>query len=398
MLTTRQDFDLLIVIGYFRSALPLLSIVRYLSPQLRVGLYFQPLSSQMEAKTGKAQKMFERLCMEFGGVQYVAGASARCRLMLVQQYPYTTDFVSSVHADIDAEEIWGMLTLSAMGLNAHDSFLSQFCVTRLTVPDKCLANFLIESRNASSRYQNIDMIEVGLPFKKYPVFENFCVDWIVAASTLFSFHTEVGKQSFLRDILKLMSQIPKSEVVVYKAHNGNKKDYFTPRLYAHIASLISYFPNSERLLEKLLIRMQPRLKFHVSKILTALLHARVIHRAAPMIELTPMADMSIEGFLPGVRKGVIGGESNSIWGTLFMGLPYYNCVSPDERKSGKSELLNKSGDTLLEMNLKYFGVPYCQGLLTKISDQSNVVNEVRFNDNIVDLVLRHLTDRKIDFV
>ena len=393
MLTTRQDFDLLLVIGYFRSALPLLSIVRYLSPQLRVGFYFQPLSSQMDAKTGKAQKMFERLCLEFGGVQYVAGAPARCRLMLVQQYPYTADFVASVRADIEAAEIWGMLTLSSMGLDAHDAFLTQFGVNRLTVPDKGLAEFLLESRNAVSRYQNIEIIEVGLPFKKYPVFEEFSADWIVAAPALFSFHAESSKQKFLSDVLKLMTQIPKSDVVVYKSHNGNARDYFTPKLHSNITSMILWFPGSENLFEGLLKRAPRCMQTHASKVLTAMLHARVLRRAIPMVAMTPMADMSIEAFLTGVRKGIIGGDSNTIWGTLFMGLSYYNCVASDDRKDRKSELLNKIGDKHLEINLKYFGVPYCHGLIERGSIRSNVVLGSNVQMNIVDMVICALIKR-----
>ena len=116
MKLAREDFDLVLVVGYFRSALPLLSVVRHLSPQLRIALCFQPLSPQMEAKTGASQKMFERLCIEAGGIAHVAGSLAKCRLMLVQQYPYEGDFATSVRADIEAEEIWGVLTLAAMAV------------------------------------------------------------------------------------------------------------------------------------------------------------------------------------------------------------------------------------------------------------------------------------------
>lgn len=388
MTLAREDFDLVLVVGYFRSALPLLSVVRHLSPQLRIGLCFQPLSPQMEAKIGAAQKMFERLCMEAGGIPHVAGSPAKCRLMLVQQYPYDGDFAASVRVDIEAEEIWGLLTLAAMGLEAHDAFIKQFGVTRLTVPDKGLAVFLINARKARCRYEGLEMIEVGLPFRKYPVFDEFSVDWIVAAPTLFSFHTEAGKQRFLSDVLKLMEHIPESDVVAYKAHNGNARDYFTPRLHAEIARLVSLIPSAERLLEGLMLRLPQRMQAHLAKVLTALLHARVTRRAVPMIELTPMADMSLEAFLPGVRKGVIGGESNTIWGTLFFGLPYYNCIMPGERTESKSELLEKRSDALLDMNLKYFGVPYCHGMLHLGGKRSDITCDHARHNNLVDVVSR----------
>ncbi len=386
MTLIRKDFDLLLVIGYFRSALPMLSVIRHLSPRLRIGLCFQPLNPQMEAKTGDAQRMFERLCTEAGGGRYVAGSPAKCRVMLVQQYPYNDSFVASVRAHVVAEKTWGMLTLASMGLDAHDAFLKQFGVSRLTVPDKNLANFLLDARDACSRYQGLEMTEVGLPFQKYPVFEELTVDWIVAAPTLFSFHTEAGKQGFLRDVLKLMEQIPESDVIAYKSHNGNVKDYFTPRLHAEIARLISWVPGVEGLLESLMVRLPTRMKTLASRVLTALLHIRMTRRALPMIELTPLADMSLEAFLPGVRKGVIGGESNTMWGTLFFGMPYYNCVSPSERTEGKSELIEKKGDALLDMNLKYFGVPYCHGMLEQSGKRLDVAYDTARHQNLVDIV------------
>lgn len=386
MTSSRHDFDLVLVIGYFRSALPLLSVIRHLSPRLRIGLRFQALSPQMEGKIGGAQRLFERLCLQAGGILCAAGTTARCRLILVQQYPYAEQFAASVRAEVQADDIWGMLTLAVMGIEAQDAFLRQFGVTHVTVPDKGLADYLIAERGAQARYADVAMVEVGLPFRKYPVFAEFSVDWIVAAPTLFSFHTEAGKQRFLYDVLKLMAQMPGTDVVVYKPHNGNAKDYFTPRAYVEIARLIAWIPGVERILDSAVQRLSQALKAHASRLVTALLHARVTRRAVPMIELTPLADMSLEAFLPGVRKGVIGGLSNTIWGTLFFGLPYYNCVPPDERSGSESELLNKCSDALLDMNLHYFGVPYCDGMLDRGATNEKIAFGSTRHRNMVDVI------------
>jgi len=380
-----NDFDLLLVIGYFRSALPMLSIVRHLSPQLRIGLCFQPLTPQMELKTGDAQSTFKRLCREAGGVNYVLGSQAQCRLMLVQQYPYNDSFVSLLRGDIESEDTWGMLTLASVGLVAHDAFLKQFNISHLTVPDKELANFLLNARHANSRYQGLQMTEVGLPFKKYTVFEEFVVDWVVAAPTLFSFHTESSKQGFLQGVLKLMEQIPDSDVIVYKSHNGNVRDYFTPRLHAEIARIISWVPNVDVMLQGLIQTPSQRLRYHLNKVLTSLLHLRVTRRAVTMYQVTSLADMSLEAFLPGVRKGIIGGLSNTMWGASYFGLRYYNCVDESGR-SGPSTLFSASTDNLLELNLQYFGLPYCNSDLSSdmINAKISTINER--SSNIVDLI------------
>lgn len=393
MRPTCKDFDLLLVMGYFRSALPLLSVIRHLSHRLRIGLCFQPLNVQMEAKTGDAQRTFERLCKEAGGIRYMPGSPAKCRLMLVQQYPYADNFVASLRADVVSEEIWGMLTLASMGLDAHDAFLKQFGVSRLTVPDKELANFLIHARGACLRYRGLEITEVGLPFRKHPVFEEFAVDWVVAAPTLFSFHTEAGKQGFLRNVLKLIEQIPESDVIAYKSHNGHAKDYFTPRLHAEIARMISWAPNAELIIEGLIQKLPRRLQYHLGKVLTAILHLRVTRRAVGMNNLTPLADMSLEAFLPGVRKGVIGGLSNTIWGTLYFNLRYYNCVDESSR-NGPSELLSKSSENLLSLNLKYFGLPFCNGDLSTDARNDRIAQIQNRNSDLVNLILLSLDGDK----
>ena len=385
MIPHRKDFDLVLVIGYFRSALPMLSVIRHLSPRLSIGVCFQPLNDKTESKIGEAQKNFERLCTEAGGMSNVPSSLANCRLMLVQQYPYTDSFAASVRENIVAEEIWGMLTLASMGIDAHDAFIKQFSVTRLTVPDKGLASFLLEARAASSRYQGLEMTEVGLPFQKYPVFEYFAVDWIVAAPTLFSFHTEVDKQSFLRNILKLMKKIPESDLIAYKSHNGNSKDYFTPTLHARIAWLISWIPGAEIQLQRLLLKVPWLIKIHLNKVLTALLHAQVMRRTVPMSELTAMSDMSLEAFLPGVRKGVIGGLSNTIWGSLYFDRTYYNCVDKYSRFK-RSELLKKTSENLLDLNLKYFGLPSCDGNLSPDSKNHSIARIKHRTRDLVELI------------
>jgi hypothetical protein len=65
----------------------------------------------------------------------------------------------------------------------------------------------------------------------------------------------------------------------------------------------------------------------MGKLYTALLYEKIMHRVVPMERLTRHHNFAMEAFLPGVRKGVIGGLSNTIWGALFFSLPFYNCVA-----------------------------------------------------------------------
>lgn len=367
-----RKLDLLFLVGTFRSATPMLAAIRHLAPRFRVGVLFADLNARMETKIAQGQALFRDLARQYGAVVCDREEALETRLLIVQQFAYEEAFLNQVKANVRGAHVWGMMTLAWAGIAVQDAYMQAFGVENLTVPDKGLAQYLIEKRGAQARYAGREMIEVGLPFRAYPLFEDFKADWIIAAPTLFSFTSERGKQAFLRAVLKLMAQMPASDVVAYKPHNGNKRDYFTPRLYDSLAAVLGFVPFAEKAVEALAGRAGERARGPLERLLTAFLHRRLLRRATPMARLTPYADISLEAFLPQVKKGVIGGLSNTIWGSLFFGLPYYNCVDDADRQ-GASELLKKDASPLLDMNLAYFGVPFCGGDLARGARSDKVV-------------------------
>ena len=358
-------FDVLLVLGYSRSAASYLSIIRHLAPGLRIGLLVTDPGASFRQKTGDAQALFLRLCTKFGAEILNEGASATARLMIVQQFPYSDEQVADIRERIRSEVRAGLLALAMAGIEQFDRFVEQFDIDRVYVPSRRFMCFLLERRNAEGRYRHVRVTEVGLPFRAYPVFPEFHVDWLIAAPTLFSFSTEAGKQAFLSCVLDLIAQMPPDAVVAYKPHNGNKLDYFVPAAHYTLAALFMRMPGGEGLLRMLSASGPTTARRFFSRTFTSALHQKLLRRAMPMIRLTPHADLSLEAFLPGVRRGVIGGLSNTIWGTLYFGLPFFNCVDPAMVDHSASELLNKSSDALLKVNLEYFGVPYCAGDLSR---------------------------------
>jgi hypothetical protein len=356
-----RRFDIVLVLGYFRSATAYLSIIRHLSPTLRIAVLPVDTEPALRQKTGEAEDLFLRVCRDFGAEIVDTKAEINARLMIVQQFAYTGVQVSSITTAVAAARRVGLMTLAMAGVEKFDGFVEQFGLTRVYVASRRFMEFLLERRNATGRYRTVDVEEVGLPFASYPVFPDFHVDWLIAAPTLFSFSTEAGKQTFLDCVLKLMTQMPPDAVVAYKPHNGNKLDYFVPAAHYRLAAVFMRIPGGDALLRALSSSGPTLLRLFFNRTLTSVLHQKVLRRAVPMIQITPYADLSLEAFLPGVREGVIGGLSNTIWGTLYFGLPFFNCVDPAIVNHGESELLAKSSEALLKMNLEYFGVPYCGG-------------------------------------
>jgi hypothetical protein len=379
-------FDIVFVVGYFRSSLPFLSAIKHLSNKFRIGLIVQPLEARLKDKIEKSQKEFVDLCLDAGAELITIENKIEVNLMVIQQFIYTPEFVGKTKENIKTKKILGVLGLASSGLHQYDAFIKQFGILKVAAIDKNLINFLLLKRNAKSSYANLEVIEVGYPFKKYPILPGFAVDWVVAAPTMFSFYSEMDKQQFLRDVLKLFGQIPTEETIVYKSHNGNEKDYFAPFIYFNIAHMIELIPNITFFLEVLVDLSKGLIGKYISRILTVHLYRKVIKRAKPMASITPYHQMSLESFLPGVRKGVIGGESNIIWGVTRIGLPYFNCVFSKKGRTNSLELMNKNGDNLLGVNLEFFGVPYCRGLITEGAtfEKFSVFSEK--DSNLVDLI------------
>jgi hypothetical protein len=133
------------------------------------------------------------------------------------------------------------------------------------------------------------------------------------------------------------------------------------------------------------------LRRHLEKLYTAMLHLALLRRVVPMPAVTEHAEISLEAFLPHVTQGVIGGLSNTIWGSLYFGLPYYNCVDTERRSQSPNELLGyKNPSNFIDLNLEFFGVPYCHGDLARGSRGPEIVTEQDRQGDFVAAVLAEL--------
>lgn len=354
-----MSYDLVFVVGYFRSATPFLSAICEFGKDKKVGVIFAELSDSMAGKTGNTHNLFVELCERFGADIIGVDQRIKAQLLIIQQYPYADSFVSLIKDRVVSNHTVGALTLASAGLDVHDKFIRQLDIKTVYALDSGLVRFLVGKRAAESQYQKLEIREVGLPFKKYAVFPEFSCDWLLLAPTLLSFKNEAGKKQFLSTVLKVLCQIPDGDSVFYKEHNGNEKDYFAPRFYYQIAWFMSRFPRSELFLEGV-GRISPKIiSRKLDRLIASLLYIRIFRRAKSLHRVTKYAGISVEAFLPGVKKGVIGGLSNVMWGTQYFDLPFYNCVDPEMRK-GTVEL--KSGaDKLLDLNVEYFGYSFCNG-------------------------------------
>lgn len=388
-----RKFDIVLVVGYFRSVTAYISIIRYLSSNYTVGVIFSNSNPEFRENTLRGHEKYVKLCIQYGAEILDLDKNIKSRLTLIHQFPYPDDLAASINEKISSDKIIGFMTLAMAGIEKYDNFIKQFNIEKIYVPSKRFMEFLLTKRKATYRYDNIAVTEVGLPFDKYPLFPDVSMDWVIAAPTYFSFSTEKDKHTFLDGVIKLLAEIPEDDIVVYKSHNGHSKDYFTPRIYYMLGQIIKFIPYGELLFFKFADLMPDRFARLTDKIKTSVLHLNVLKRAILFKSITEYSDISLEAFLPNVHKGVIGGLSNTIWGSLYFKLPFYNCVNQSLRKKN-SKLQNKSSENLLDLNLQYFGVPYCHGEISKGSYGENIIYEEERKGDLIESTLNELHDKK----
>ncbi len=368
-----RHFDIVLVVNYFRSATHFLCIIEALSSKYRIGLHMTPLDEDMRRKAGDAQERFVAECLA-RGAELADGGGHDVNLMIVQQRLYDDAAVAAVFERFSPRRVVGLMALAMAGLPAHERYLKQFGIDKVYVPNRRLMEFLLEQRDAAHIYRGIDVEQIGYPYDRWPLVPEFETDWLIAAPTGFSFRRESDQHHFFKDVLSLLEQIGPEDRIVYKPHNSERRDYLAPPGYAKVARLVGRIPGANAMLA-LLSRVRGWVGRHFTKLYTAFLHERVLRRSRPLADLSDKEWMGLEAFLPGVRKGVIGGLSNTIWGTLYFGLPFLNCVDIERRDSNAASTLHGSKDSsgLLDLNLKFFGVEYCGGRLEEAAHGEGIV-------------------------
>jgi hypothetical protein len=132
--------------------------------------------------------------------------------------------------------------------------------------------------------------------------------------------------------------------------------------------------------------LSPKIGKFFGKLYTACLYQRVLARTTSLETLSSWHHFGVELFYPYVRKGIIGGLSNTQWGALYYRLPFYNCVEMENQERGTEDVIygrEKRVDKFLELNLKYFGVGYCNGRLAFDKKQFEIISEETRQGDIV---------------
>ena len=358
-----ENYDLVLVVEYFRATTVYLSVIKSLALKFSIGIYQVEIYENDAGKNDSAQVEFVNECVRLGANEIIS-KTVETKVLLIPQRPLNDNVIHDLHERFNAKTTVLLLGFAFAGLKKQDAILECFNFKKVYAVDKEFLDFLLKKRGGEKKYKNIDIVEVGLPYGKYSVLGKFSADYILAIPTPFSFPYELDKWKFLNAVEIIISKIDVNDVIVHKPHNGSDRDQFSSPTFRAILKKLKYFPGSIYLI-KLVIRYFPILFIQnlSAKLYTAFLYEQVLKRTISMEQAGGFPYFAMEAYLPGVKKGVIGGTSNTMWGTLYYRLPFFNCVDIlSQKRNGKNKLYgNKRADKYLELNLQYFMIPYCNG-------------------------------------
>jgi len=296
-----KHFDIVLVLGYFRPLSYYLSIIRHLGEEYNIGLYAVDIISGQHDKNIDAQKLFEATCAEFGAT-IIREEEIQTEILFIPQNVYTKIARKDINNNIKANKKIGFIGFAWAGIKQHDEFIDVFAIEKLFVIDKSFMDFLLEQRKVEV-YREKTIVETGLPFKKYPIFENLSIDYLLAMPTSFSFPHEEDKWMFLETIKTLLSQIDEQDVVAHKPHNGMYTDLFATESYMKVIRIIRYIPMISYFFKIVINISSGFVKRFTSKLYTAYLYYTILQRTCPLSSITDYSSFAVEAFFSVREEG-----------------------------------------------------------------------------------------------
>lgn len=330
-----RDYDLVLVFTAFQRNCVYLSIIRELSKRVRIAVLPIVRDARTESRIGNTNRQFLRLCASFGA-DVVSDRQISARVEILAQSNYRKQDIEWIGSRVRARKTFWLAGV-AMG-NASYRNLHGKKIDRVLVPDRRLYDYRIkEYGNDGVDFPENMIVEVGIPYSKYPVFEPLKgVDYILANPTPFSFVTLQDRLDYLEHVLSLLQGISeRGETVAFKPHNADERaDYLVDKTIDKVLRqrFLGPFLKAIDTIAQPLAQISPigSVRNFFTECLIGVAYRKVMSIVTPLSEFTPYPNLNLELFLPDVSKGLITGRSNSIWHGLYLKKPVWNCIDEDK--------------------------------------------------------------------
>jgi hypothetical protein len=375
-----KTYDLVLLYTLSRVHNHYLSVIRHLGRRLRIAVYVA--RTEKIVKTAETERLFLDLCARFGA-DVLDGGRVSAGVLALPQARYDAGFLEALVSEVTSRRRVALQTFGHGRENLEP--LSRAGAERLYVYDRAVfANKLRTEEDRRFIDDRFELVEMGTPFIRHPVFEPVSTDYMIAVPTELSFVDAAAKAAWARSVNRLVDDIPALDTVMLKLHNvsdggrlserGSRafragRALGTPLAGAAAALLAAGGTWTKGRAGEALARIAFGAEYH-----------RLAGRTQALDDVTPYFNLGLELFLPGVGKGLITGRSSVVWYALVQRLPVYNCDAETERARADS----------VHDSYRAFGVPPCGGRLRfDPTAFSRIADTVRDAD-LLDLLQKEL--------
>ena len=368
-----KRYDIVLLYTLSRVHNHYLPIVRELGKRLRVAVVLA--DTKKHVKTAATERLFLDLVESFGADVIEAGGIDG-RLLLVPQFRYQDGFLAALDRHVRAER---RVALQTFGHGVENlAPLAEIGIDRLFVYDRRV--FENKYRTPDERRwveERFELVEMGSPVARYPVFPDVRMDWLVAFPTELSFPTTAHKVRFSRNVERLLARVPTGDRAVLKLHNvsdGGRLIERNSRVFRAGEAI------GRRGVDVPLVPGPGRAGEWMSRAAFGAAYGRITRRVDPLSALTTAFNLGLELFLPGVTTGLVTGRSSVVWYALLHRLPVYNC---------DDETVLVRGDGVTD-SYRAFGVPPCAGRLAFDPAHFDRISPSAREANLIDLIQKEL--------
>jgi hypothetical protein len=316
-----------------------LSIVKELSSQYRIAICPQCVDEKTHVRTKNTIDEFLKLCESFGA-DIIYDEKITAKIEILPQTNYAKVTIDNINNNIASEKTFWLSGL-AMG-NAQYEYLHGKKIDKILVVDRNFYNYRVNEYEgaAGTKFCEEDIAEIGVPYKRYPIFPDYGIDYLWANPTPFSFCCVKDKLEYLENVFSLIKLVDADDVIVLKPHNADERfDYIVnERIYSVLKTRIfsPFYSFIDRISRKIATKIKSaKIADFILNISIAIMYVKLMRRVVRFRDIIELHNLNLELFLPNVKKGLITGRSNSIWHGLFNKIPVYNCI--DEKKKYYSD-------------------------------------------------------------
>ncbi|MCK4809395.1 MAG: hypothetical protein KAS99_00455 [Candidatus Omnitrophica bacterium] len=376
----KKTYDILLIYGFSRLHPYYLNIIKYLAKGKNIGVcvldtnkYIVSADSKRIDKLQNTENAFMEFCKELGAdliypdEEIKAGNELIANILFVPQIKLSMDGLELIKNSIKYNNIIGIQTFG-YGKNLLDDLFSMGC-RKFFVYDRNIFTKVIQSEKREDLLDKFEIIEMGAPYRKYPLWpENEIaeIDYLIALPTLVFLKNPKKRYDLVKNIYNLLGKLNQDDKVAIKLHNvkdgGNKYLKETHFRFVPLGIFSAKF-----------------LGRRGYDLASAIFYKNILDRAEALQNITPYFNFGLELFLPYVKKGVITGISTVLWHCLYNKIAVYNC---DNQPFGE-DLPNYPG-------YKNFYIPYCEGRIPFDEQYYDKISDSAKKADLIELIKEEL--------